>query len=201
MGYLGTKPANSPLTSELIPNSIITNAKINDVAANKLTGTVPDANAPSGSVIQVVQAYKTDSFSTTNTSSFVDITGLSVSITPISSSSKILVLATISDCSTNAALGDGMFQVLRDSTAIGNGNNGGTSPVMSYVNTSANSSLTDTVSFSFLDSPSTTSSTTYKVQCRLWSNGGTTGTLFVGRRAENSSFISPSSITVMEIAA
>lgn len=172
-----------------------------NLGTQPLTGSLPDANAPVGSVLQVVQAYKTDSFSTTNTSSFVDITGLSVSITPISSSSKILVLATLTDCSTNAALGDGMFQVLRNSTAIGNADSGGTASIMSYVNTSANTSLTDTVLFNFLDSPATTSSTTYKVQCRLWSNIGTTGTLFVGRRAENGSFISPSSITVMEIAA
>ena len=164
---------------------------------------VQDAAMPAGSVLQVVQAYKTDVFSTTSTSAFVDITGLSVSITPISASNRILVMANLADCSTTAALGDGMFQVLRNSTAVGNGDNGGTAPVMAYVNTylAATNTMTDSVVFNFLDSPATTSSTTYKVQCRLWSNVGTTGTLLVGRRAENASFISPSSITVMEIAA
>ena len=45
----------------------------------------------SGSVIQVASTSKTDPFSTSSTS-FVDVTGLSVSITPTSTSSKILVL-------------------------------------------------------------------------------------------------------------
>jgi hypothetical protein len=164
---------------------------------------IPKAALPTGSVLQVIQTYKTDVFSTTSNSAFVDITGLSVSITPTSSSSKILVMATLTDCSTNESVGDGMFQVLRNSTAIGNGDNGGTAPLMAYVNTylAASTTITDSVIFNYLDSPATTSSTTYKVQCRLWSNQGTTGTLFVGRRGGNASFISPSSITVMEIAA
>jgi hypothetical protein len=168
-----------------------------------VSGTILTTTSPkTGNVLQVIQTYKTDVFSTTNTSAFVDITGLSVSITPLSSSSKILVMATLTDCSTTEGLGDGMFQVLRNSTAIGNADNGGTAPLMAYVNTylAASSTMTDSVIFNFLDSPATTSATIYKVQCRLWSNIGTTGTLFVGRRSANQSFISPSSITVMEIA-
>jgi hypothetical protein len=166
---------------------------------------IPKASLPTGSVLQVVQAYKTDVFSTTTNTAFVDITGLSVSITPTSASSKILVMATLTDCSTSASSGDGMFQVLRGSTAIGNGDSGGTAPVMGYVNTylAASVNITDAVVFNYLDSPATTSSTTYKVQCRLWSNSGSglDGTLYVGRRNGNGSFISPSSITLLEIAA
>jgi hypothetical protein len=186
--------------SQIVTNSIANGAV---VAADIADGAVTRAKMGyAGAVLQVVQTYKTDVFSTTNTSSFVDITGLSVSITPTSSSSKILVMATLTDCSTTAGLSDGMFQVLRGSTAIGNGNNGGTAPLMAYVSTfiSGNVTFTDSVIFNFLDSPATTSSTTYKVQCRLWSNVGDTGTLFVGRRSGNDSFISPSSITVLEIA-
>ena len=166
---------------------------------------IPKAALPTGSVLQVVQAYITVVFSTTTNTAFVDITGLSVSITPTSASSKILVMATLTDCSTSSASGDGMFQVLRGSTAIGNADSGGTAPVMGYVTTylAASANMTDAVVFNYLDSPATTSSTTYKVQCRLWSNSGSglDGTLFVGRRNNNGSFISPSSITLMEIAA
>ena len=56
-----------------------------------VTGTVITTTSPkAGNIIQVVQAVKTDTFTTSSTS-FVDITGLSVTITPSSSSSKILV--------------------------------------------------------------------------------------------------------------
>jgi hypothetical protein len=175
------------------------------IVATQLTGTIASARLPAGSVLQVVQAYITTVFSTTNNTAFVDITGLSVSITPTSASSKILVMATLTDCSTDSASGDGMFQVLRGSTAIGNANSGGTAPVMGYVSTylAASANFTDAVVFNYLDSPATTSSTTYKVQCRLWSNSGSglDGVLYVGRRNGNGSFISPSSITLLEIAA
>jgi hypothetical protein len=73
---------------------------------------------------------------------------------------------------------------------------------MGYVATYPSGIYTDSVNFLYLDSPATTSSTTYKVQCRLWNNGGgTDGNLYIGRRSLNASFLSPSSITVMEIAA
>ena len=52
---------------------------------------IGDAGMPAGAVLQVKQTEKTDTFTTTSTS-FVDITGLSVTITPSSSSNKILVM-------------------------------------------------------------------------------------------------------------
>lgn len=177
MGYLGTKPANSPLTSELIPNSLITNAKINDVATTKLTGQVPDANAPSGSVIQVVSTTATTSFSTTS-GSFTAL-GLSVSITPSSASNKIYVIATFptSTQSSNLSIQNAL---LRNSTQIIVANG--------HYAAAAGWLLTDN-SLSFLDSPSTTSSTTYSVSCRVSAGAGTI------------SAADPSTITVMEIAA
>jgi hypothetical protein len=78
--------------ARLIPNGsgLLPNANIEAVAASKLTGQVPDANAPSGSVLQVVQGNTSTEVNTSGTS-YVD-TGLSASITPSSASSKILVL-------------------------------------------------------------------------------------------------------------
>ena len=70
------------------------------VSINGNTGVVtglaalPDSAMSSGSIIQVVSTTKTDTFSTSS-SSFTDITGLSVSITPASSSNKILILLTV----------------------------------------------------------------------------------------------------------
>jgi hypothetical protein len=176
-----------------------------------VVGALPSNVIGTGAVLQVVQAYITSTFSTNlNTGGWADITGLSVSITPSSTSSKIFIFANLTDCSTTAASSDGMFQVLRGATAVGNADSGGTAPVMAYASTynaatgGGVTNFTDTVCFTYLDSPSTTSSTTYKVQCRLWNNTaglGNDGTLWIGRRASNSSFSSPSSITVMEIAA
>jgi hypothetical protein len=200
MSYLGTKPANSPLTSELIPNSIITNDKINDVAASKLTGTVPDANAPSGSVIQVVSATKTDTFSTTS-QSFVDVTGLSVNITPTSTSNKILVMIAV-NWSTN---GHSDIRLLRNGTPIAIGDASG-SRVQStnhiYLGWTNGQYTQEVAGMTWLDSPTSTSAVTYKLQI---ANPYSTYTTVINRSVpdENNSYDARtvSSITVMEIAA
>ena len=61
------------------------------IAATQLTGTIAASALPAGSVLQVVNVVKLTSFSTTSTS-YVDITGLTASITPSSTNSKILLL-------------------------------------------------------------------------------------------------------------
>ena len=163
MGYLGTKPSNSPLTSELIPNSIITNAKINDVAATKLTGQVPDANAPSGSVIQVVQGtLAAGSWSTTSTSNVS--TGLSASITPVSSSNKILIVFS-GRLDTQASNVAGALSFFKNSSLL-------VSEVANQYTASGGYTNT-TLSFTYLDSPSTTSSTAYQIYGRVGYGSGT----------------------------
>ena len=151
MSYLGTKPSNSPLTSELIPNSIITNAKINDVAATKLTGTLPDANAPSGSVLQVVQGTYTTQQSTTSTSYVAS--SITASITPSSSSNKVLVEVSLNGVASGGAT---YYTIYRDSTNLGSGTNSCLA-ITTYV------ASDNSISMRFLDSPATTSSTTYTV--------------------------------------
>lgn len=200
MSYLGSKPANSPLTSELIPNSIITNAKINDVAATKLTGQVPDANAPSGSVIQVIQTVKTDTYSQT-AASWTDITGLSVSITPSSTSNKILVMADIS-VSQDGSYGwtYQYMRVMRDSTAIGIPSAAG-SRLSATGQATSDQYQMQTTPLSYLDSPSTTSAITYKIQ---FYNQQTARISYINRSGvdtDNANYArAVSTITVMEIA-
>ena len=79
---------------------------------------VPRDGLPSGAsggIIQMVQTIKTDTFATTSTS-FVDV-GLSASITPTSSSNKVLVRAVV--CAGNGQSGsDNKIRVLRGSTVI-----------------------------------------------------------------------------------
>lgn len=117
-------------------------------------------------IVQVQSTTKTDTFST-NSTTFTDITGLSVSITPKSTSNKILIVASL--CGDLSLLNYGAyFQLVRDSTAIGIGDAAGsrqrtTSGFDSY----GNGGLSWKVcTMNFLDSPSTTSSVTYKVQTR-----------------------------------
>jgi hypothetical protein len=145
-----------------------------------------------GTVLQVVQAVKTDTFSTTNTT-FTDITGLSATITPKFASSKILISCQMfaSSPSTNTTF----FGLIRDATDI----------ARSTTATSVNSSVyiadlaqaqANSIGIQFLDSPSTTSSTTYKVAMRQQSSG----TGFVNRRSFDNAFGAISTITLMEIA-
>ena len=138
-----------------------------------------------GKVLQVVQTVKTDTFSTTansQTGTFADITGLSVSITPSSTSNKILVT-----CSLNISGGANMyafFRLLRGSTSIGEGDSDSSNRIECIASQSQDySSFSDDkmerFSFDFLDSPSTTSATTYKVQ------GSSNGNTLIVNKTEN----------------
>ena len=150
-------------------------------------GVITDANLPAGSVLQVVSTTKTNAFTTTSTS-FTDVTGLSVAITPSSATSKILVTAAVQH-SISVTNNNVWVQLVRNSTAIGNGTDG------------FGGSRADTTSLiwcstiSYLDSPATTSSTTYKIQLKAGA-----GTAAVNTRASDSAFLVSSHITVMEIA-
>ena len=147
-----------------------------------------------GSVLQVVSTNKTDSFSSSSTS-LVDITGLSASITPTSATSKILVFGTIMTNSfTDSIL---TFQLVRGSTNISIGTNNYTfvGTIANYFQANANDLLMPNA-FHFLDSPSTTSSTTYKVQMKI----NQVRTFYVNNRPSGDASYT-STITVMEIAA
>jgi hypothetical protein len=159
-------------------------------------GVITDANLPAGSVLQVVSTTKTDTSSVASTT-YTDITGLSVSITPSSTNSKILVLTNISinPANSNGAL----WQLVRNSTPIAvntiisNASSGGV-----YTESGANAGNTwNGFGISHLDSPSTTSSVTYKIQVR---GGATTTAVFVNRRAFAADYGGVSTITLMEIA-
>jgi hypothetical protein len=171
-----------------------------DLSTQPLTNKLPDANAPSGSVLQVVQAYKSDTFTTTSTS-FTTITGLSASITPISSSSRILVIASVTG-SQQVGANDAYLGIFRDSTQIALGDAGGTRIRSTSQLMTSSAGWSTCIAFSFVDSPSTTSSITYTVQART--NG--TGTLYINRGNNDQDGAigagrTPSSIILMEIAA
>jgi len=115
---------------------------------------------------QVVQATTTTT--TTSTSgTYADVTGMTATITPTLSTSKILVTMEFDvniSGSTAFTVVSGYFQMLRGATAIGR--EGG--PLF-LINTLAGQQMTQYTrrSITFLDSPATTSATTYKLQIKL----------------------------------
>ena len=140
-----------------------------------------------GGVLQVVNTIKTNQFTTTSGTP-VDVTGLSAAITPSSTSSKVLVIAWVV-ISTSGGGGDGYARLMRDSTSIGNGDDG-------YFGQSAGQDYFAGHSkpITYLDSPASTSSLTYKIQ--VWG----ANTSYVNGRGYDGSFRTSSGITLMEIA-
>jgi hypothetical protein len=126
------------------------------------TAGVPSSAMPAGSVLQVVQVKKTDTFSTAS-QAWVDVTGLSVSITPTSATNKILVSFNVNWSGTEHS----DLKLVRDSTDIAIGDTAGSrtrSTSHMYRGWSNGIYDTPTTSMMWLDSPATTSSTTYKIQ-------------------------------------
>jgi hypothetical protein len=178
--------------------------------ANADTVLIPSGqtlHAP-GHVIQVVNNIQTVPLSSTSTT-FVSVSGLTVNITPKSSTSKFLVEAQVNhlSCETGTIV---TVRLVRDNTVIaghssGSGiadstgsfitGGGGDAENNSY--TGGNHRKISGGAISFLDSPSTTSALTYKVQ---FATATSTQTVYLNRWALNSDMGSSSSITVMEIA-
>lgn len=159
------------------------------------SGQLPDAAMSSGSVLQVVSVTKTDVFTTTS-SAFVDVTGLAATIAPISSNSKILVTTAVSYGSTQD---DVLLRLVRDSTVIDVGTSGSSSN--GFAQTNGNAPVKYATGFagtSYLDSPATTATVTYKVQIVAMSG---TSTAKINNRGNDAAYGTTSSITLMEIAA
>ena len=151
------------------------------------------AGATAGGIIQCVSTTKTDAYSQSSTS-FTDITGLSVTITPSSNSSKILVVVSIFVSVNDACL----LRCLRGSQAIavGTGNSGGSDNTGFAMARMSATNLSDTHNLIHIDSPATASATTYKVQGRPTEGSAN---LFVNRRGSNDTYGAASSITVFEL--
>ena len=168
----GTLATNSVDSAELVDGSIDT--------AHIGTDQITSAILPAGSVLQVLSTTQ-GAYATSTSSTYVD-TGISQTITPSSTSSKIFVL--ISACIGNAnSAKNNNVRIMRDSTELVS-----FSRVM--FNGAGHSSAQQI--FTYLDSPSTTSAVSYKLQMMTDS-----GTL---RLNDSSGDSSTSVITLMEIA-
>ena len=124
-----------------------------------------------GGIIQVIQTIKKDQFETSTTvgSGYADITGLSATITPKFNTSKIMVEANIYNSNNNAV---NFFRVLRGSTFIEqpSGTSSGGANYNAHGFSYFDHQYQDTCVIKILDSPATTSATTYKIQTACTSN-------------------------------
>ena len=165
-----------------------------DMLASSSVTAAKLASGVGGKILQVKQTFKNDTASTSS-GSFSDISGLTVSITPSSTSNKILYKGSLYLAYTGA---EGNFRLKRtiggSTTEIGNA---------SVVDDDADgtfaiggSSLYLTANFEFLDSPNTTSAITYGIKWHMHS-----GTMYLNRTWDNNWFHGVSSITAMEVSA
>jgi hypothetical protein len=190
-GITSANIADGTIVSGDIADGTIVNVDVADLAASKLTGALPAisgaalTNLPGGGkVLQVVTGtYSTETNSTSAT--YAD-TGLSATITPSSTSSKILVFGSNNGCGKKSGDTYGDLQLLRGTTSL-------YVPHTRFAFSNNQEWVYGlSLSFHYLDSPSTTSATTYKTQFKNVSAAGTV------RVQDNASV---STITLVEIGA
>ena len=169
--------------------------------------TLPDADGTvavgdTGKILQVKSATKTDHF-THNTTTVTDITGLSVSITPSSTSNKIFIIADIfMSGGANTYAGFRLLRgstAIRQTTAIDGTDNRFMGTIGSHVDASR---YVRSVGLNFLDSPNSTSSQTYKIAvASLYGSA----IIHINRTGDTDNLLYPqagsSTITVFEVAA
>ena len=152
--------------------------------ASAVSGTLPDGSAPSGSVIQVVSSVFSSNFSTSSSSD--QDTGLNASITPSSTSSRILIVVSTMLRAAGSGGNCYVYQKLWRGAVTS-----GTRLLDGYPIIGAqNTDVRGVGNFTFVDSPNTTSSVTYRISI----NSG-----FATSVSLNDS-TNPSTITLLEIA-
>lgn len=163
-------------------------------------GTIRTTTTP-GTILQVVSTTKTDTFSSSTTGSWVSVTGLTASITPTSTTSKVMIMmdfALAASTSVNII----QYRLTKNGSAVGVGDARGSrnrvSGAAGTISSNApNSNYSKTASY--LDSPASTSALTYGVDVF-----NTSGSFYVNRNGEDgdstSYYTGTSTITLWEIA-
>ena len=167
----------------------------NIVLAADGSATISNLSGGVGKILQVVQTVKTDATST-NSGTYSDISGLTVTITPSSSSNKILYSGHLYIASSSSEV------VFRLTRTVGGSTNGDIAAPSNYADDEdgtfahGGGSRYGGHSFQFLDSPNTTSAITYGLKWQTHS-----GTTYLNRTWDAGWFHGISTLTVMEIAA
>lgn len=183
-------------TPTTLPASFTTGQVLTSTQMNNLRGAFR--------ILQVISTVKSNQFTTTSTT-YTDITGLTATITPSSTSSKILILAMV-NISSSVSTGDSVSVRLNGGNSSNFVGDAGSSQVRAalFSNNRADWGVTHSVlpgTIIYLDSPATTSAITYAVQGRT-NTQGTFACNFSGNNNGTATFSTvPSSITVLEISA
>jgi len=186
LGDTYTFPAADGASGEFLKTDGSTNLSFGSAAAG-------------GKILQVVHTSVTAATFSTSSTSAVDITGMTLDITPVATSSKILLMAVVNfDMSATTAFA--AFTALRDGSAVDNGigDAAGSRIRCAAWGSSYSNQATVSRSMTFLDSPSSTSAVTYKLQVDL-----DAGTIYLNRSTtdtDNTSFgRTISTLTAMEV--
>ena len=162
---------------------------------------IPTTGAPTGGgggIVQIKSTHITASFQT-QSETYIDITGHSVTITPKFNTSKILIDYRVSWMHTSSNGASATLRLLRNGTNIG-------VPVATddrmgilVLATDSNGNMSNS-SINYLDSPATTSAITYKIQIHLDSAGNSGGHIFgINHWPPNDNYRGTSSITAYEV--
>jgi hypothetical protein len=184
LGATYTMPAADGASGEFLKTDGSTNLSFGSAAAG-------------GKVLQCIQVTKDTEWTVTGTT-MTDITGMTATITPSVATSKILVMVTLNAGGDNTVTHFNL-RTFRDAVQIAMGAASGSR----LRNTSAaamSTNVTSTIAFNWLDDPSTTSATVYKLQACA-NNAG--APVYINRSKTNTDNVSyaitVSGITLMEI--
>lgn len=178
----------------------VADARISALTASKLTGALPAISGAAltgittGKVLQVVEDTDVGEYDT-NSTSFIDVPGLYVTATPSATSSKFLVLISIGGVGTHSSNTVVQFRLQRTISGVG------TTNPYTLTRSAAHDAITNSNVFGydvqglFLDEPSTTTQTTWKVQI------ATSGAGYARINSNMGTNDVTSSIVVMEIGA
>jgi len=180
--------------SRLITNAIRSTSASADAITFDNSGKPAFPNGGAGKILQVLQTFKNDTASTSG-NSHTAISGLTVAITPSSSSNKILYTGSLYLAGSGA---EAVFRLTR--TIGGTTTNISVASVMDDDEDGSfligGSSVYRTASFEFLDSPNTTNAVTYGITWQTHS-----GTIYLNRTWDSGFGHGASAITVKEVAA
>ena len=182
------------------PSSTTGNAAIELTVPGTGNATLLTSATSTGKISQVIQTKLNTVVSVNGIASYADISGFSATITPTSASNKILVMVQM-EASTE---GEVVFQLLRNSTVIGNGSGGNHDAFHGLFGNTGRNFYYDleSISFNFLDDAQDTNAHTYKVQWRNITNVNTyLNRTAYSTTAANYSYSGASSITLMEVGA
>ena len=158
-----------------------------------------------GRILQVVTAVKTDTFTTSaSISSPAAVTGLSCSITPAATTSKILIMANVGQSSATNGDYAARFHLYKAGSEISGakGDARGSRTRMAFAARHSNSGRYSSQSMTYIDTAGGTSAITYQLYMSVEPSGGNACLNISGNDSDQEAFSTTiSTFTVMEIAA